>query len=234
MGVFNFKEFSVVDDHTPMKVGMDAVMLGAWADGSMAKRALDVGTGCGILTFMLALRFPQLQITGIDIHPGAIEDAEKNLRSFPHPGKIEFLEENFLDHRTATKYDLIISNPPFFLPTKKSGDTGRDLARFSDALPHELFLKKSATLLSEEGKMAVIIPRHRMEEFSQHAKSYGLFPAKILMVKHFPESQPKRVLMELHHQRIDNPIREELIIMDKEKRYTAEYRNLTDRFYLDF
>ena len=233
---FIFKQFEVQQDRCAMKIGTDGVLLGAWADiQENTNSILDIGTGTGVIALMVAQRSSAQLIDALEIDENAYEQAVENFeqsdwgdRLFCYHAEFgEFVEEM----QDEEKYDLIISNPPFYNSDYKTTSEERDIARFQDALPFELLLEGSTYLLSENGKLAVIIPKNQEEYFLDVAKNFGLFPEKITYVKGSPTTEIKRCLILLNL----NPTKtakDELIIEHDRHQYTKEYQNLVSPFYL--
>lgn len=217
-----------------MKIGTDGVLLGAWASiQHQPETILDIGTGTGILALMLAQRSTAHTIEALEIDDDAFEQAAENFENSPwadrlfcyHAGFIEFVEE--IDEQ----YDLIISNPPFYVENYKTDNSKRDLARFTDALPFEHLLYGTAKLLSKNGKAAFIIPYTEENNFIAIAAKVKLYPNTIVRVKGAPNSNLKRSLLEFSFQQ--TPITStELIIETSRHQYTDAYTSLTKNFYL--
>lgn len=231
---FNFKQFHVNQDRCAMKIGTDGVLLGAWTPLiNNPFNVLDIGTGTGILSLMLAQRSNAEQIDAIEIDEDAYEQCVENFEASPwgdklfcfHAGLDEFVDE------PEDEYDLIISNPPFYTDDYKSDNTSRDLARFEDALPFEELIEAAALLLSDNGIFSVIIPFKEEERFVSMCKELDLFPLKITRVKGTPTSEIKRSLLAFC--RIEQTaLIDELVIEISRHNYTPEYIKLTKDFYL--
>lgn len=233
---FVFKQFKVSQNRCAMKIGTDGVLLGAWANIKQNPfSVLDIGSGTGIIGLMLAQRCNAEIIDAIEIDDEAYEQCVDNFELSPwgdrlfcyHATLKEFVDE------IEDKYDLIISNPPFYSENYKTDNTQRDLARFQDALPFEHLLESVSTLLTEDGKFAVIIPFKEEINFIDLASKAKLFPNKILHVKGNPDSEIKRSLLEFSFCESKDKInRKELIIETGRHQYTEDYINLTKDFYL--
>ena len=231
---FTFKQFSVNQDRCAMKIGTDGVLLGAWTPlTNNPYNVLDIGTGTGILSLMLAQRSNAEQIDAIEIDEDAYEQCVENFEASPwgdklfcfHAGLDEFVDE------PEEEYDLIISNPPFYTDDYKSDNTSRDLARFEDALPFEELIEAAALLLSDNGIFSVIIPYKEEERFVSLCKELDLFPLKITRVKGTPTSEIKRSLLAFCRME-QIPLIDELVIEISRHIYTSEYIELTKEFYL--
>ena len=231
---FAFKEFSVNQDRCAMKIGTDGVLLGAWATiNHNPFSILDIGTGTGILSLMLAQRSHAETIEAIEIDDAAFEQAAGNFEDSPwgdrifcyHAGFNEFVEE------IDDKYDLIVSNPPFYSEDYKTDNPQRDLARFTDALPFEHLLHGTAKLLDDNGKTSFIIPFSEETNFISLAEKMNLYPNRITRVKGSNTSETKRSLLEFSFTKTTIDF-SELIIETGRHQYTEDYINLTKDFYL--
>lgn len=241
MKQFKFKEFAINQDRCAMKIGTDSVLLGAWASiDSNPYSILDIGAGTGILALMMAQRSGAALIDAIEIDDAAYEQCVDNFESSPwgdrlfcyHAALDEFVEElSEDDSEDIEKYDLIISNPPFYSDTYKSHNNQRDLARFVDAMPFRQLLESVSELLAPEGKFSVVVPFSEEKEFIVLASKEHLYPNRILRVKGTPQSEIKRSLLEFSFRETSvNP--EELIIETSRHQYTEDYIALTKDFYL--
>ncbi|MFL9831174.1 methyltransferase [Flavobacterium sp. ST-87] len=233
--MFSFKQFSVEQDRTAMKIGTDGVLLGAWTPiENYPFNILDIGAGTGIIALMLAQRSTAEQIDALEIDEDAYEQATDNFENSPwndrlfcfHAGLDEFVEE------PEDEYDLIVSNPPFYSEDYKSTNEQRDLARFQDAMPFEDLVEAAALLLSENGIFSVIIPFKEEEKFLALAHEHELHPLKITHVKGTPTSEIKRSLLAFSRNEVPNFPIDELIIETARHQYTTEYIELTKDFYL--
>ena len=235
MSIFQFKQFAVNQDQCAMKIGTDGVLLGAWVPiDTRPNSILDIGTGTGIIALMLAQRCDAHQIDALEIDENAYEQAVDNFESSPwsdrlfcfHAGLDEFVEE------PEDEYDLIVSNPPFYVEDYRSDNAQRDLARFQEAMPFEDLVEAAALLLSENGVFAVIIPFKEEENFLALAKEYELFPIKITRVKGTHETQIVRSLLAFRRYELAVLTADELVIEINRHEYTDDYIALTKDFYL--
>ena len=235
MSVFQFKQFSVNQDQTAMKIGTDGVLLGAWTPlENNPKSVLDIGTGTGIIALMLAQRSNAEQIDALEIDESAYEQAVENFESSPwsdrlfcfHAGLDEFVEE------PEDEYDLIVSNPPFFSEDFRSENEQRDLARFQEAMPFEEIVEAADLLLSENGIFSVIIPFNEEDRFIELCAEVELFPIKVTRVKGAPNNKIIRSLLAFKRYELSVLTSDELVIEISRHEYTPEYISLTKDFYL--
>ncbi|GAA4275547.1 methyltransferase [Aquimarina mytili] len=217
-----------------MKIGTDGVLLGAWTPISDTTNSiLDIGTGTGVIALMAAQRSGAEIIDALEIDTEAYEQAVDNFEASPwgdrlfcyHASFQEFFEE------IEDPYDLLISNPPFYAEDYKTSDEQRDMARFQDALPFEHLFIGASRLLSNQGKLAMIIPFKEEERSIEIAEQLQLYPQKITRVKGNTTSEIKRSLLLFGFNQIECEI-DELVIENSRHVYTKEYMDLTKDFYI--
>ncbi len=233
---FRFKEFTIQQDKTAMKVGTDGVLLGAWVElDENTINALDIGTGTGVIALQIAQKSEIETIDALEIEGNAFEQAVGNFensdwsdRLFCYHASIqEFVDE------IDDKYDLIISNPPFYNDTFKKLEQKRATARHTKSLSFEELLSATAKLLTPKGTCAFILPFHEESKFLSIAKKSNLYPKRILRVKGNAKTDYKRVLIQFSFTKT-NPKIENLVIELERDVYTKEYKNLLKDFYLKF
>ena len=233
---FQFKQFSIAQDRCAMKIGTDGVLLGGWSSQHKSPYSiLDVGTGTGVISLMLAQRFPDAQIEAIEIDENAFEQCVQNFENSDWGDRLFCYHASFQEYFQEVddeKYDLIISNPPFFKPHQKSGNEQRDLARFEDALPFEHLVYGASKLLDDHGTFAVVIPFTEEKQFIKLANKVHLQPQKITRVRGHKNADIVRSLIELGFEK-QTPVIDELIIEIDRHVYTEAYKNLLDEFYLN-
>ena len=235
--LFKFKEFSIHQDKTAMKIGTDAVLLGAWVFlENEIDSILDVGSGTGIIALMLAQRSFALTIDAVEIDNDAYEQTVTNFENSNWGDRLYCYHssfQNFADEiaEEDETYDLIISNPPFYTDEFESENDARNKARFTSSLSFNELLKGVSKILSKKGKFAVIIPFKEEQVFVELAKENNLFLNRVCHVKGNPSSAFKRSLLEFSFED-KKLIKENLTIEIKRHQYTEEYINLTKDFYL--
>jgi len=231
---FQFKEFTIHQDKTAMKVGTDGVLLGAWVDISdQPNSILDIGTGTGLIALQLAQRSDCELIDALEIEPNAYEQAVDNFENSGWSDRL-FCYHASVQEFTAEmeeKYDLIISNPPFYNDTFKKVEQKRAIARHTKTLTFNELLSATAKLLSTNGSCAFIIPFHEEKKFMEIAKESKLYPSKITRVRGNINTEFKRTLIQLNFLNTTPKI-DKLAIEIERHVYTDAYQYLVKDFYL--
>ena len=233
-----------------MKVGTDGVLLGAWCDVDNANYTLDIGCGTGLIALMLAQKNKKLKIDAVEISAESAKEAEENVQNSPFKEQISVFCDSIQNFATKStkKYDLIVSNPPFFVDSMKCPNEKRSLARHATTLPYCDLLSAAEKLLSANGSLSVILPEEQSENFINSAKNHNLFLTKQTDVFSTPKSKCHRRLMRLSPTPHPSPkgrgefspfgeVRDgsnKLIIENSRHKYTDEYIALTKDFYLKF
>lgn len=230
MKPFLFKQFAIHQDKTAMKVGTDGVLLGAWVEVKQVKKILDIGTGTGLIALMLAQRCENAKIDALEIDNSAFKQAKYNCSISKWKEYLKVFFGSFQDYTTDTKYDLIVSNPPFF-DSIKTISSNREQARQMASLSFEYLIERSATLLSATGELALILPYDTKEKICALAAQSKLYAYRIYTVKGSITSKPKRILIQFS--KVQKPcITTELIIEISRHNYTSDYISLVKDFYL--
>lgn len=228
---FQFKQFTVWHDRCAMKVGTDGVLLGAWAPVENYKRILDVGAGTGLISLQLAQRNAQADITAIEIDEAAAAQACENVVRSPWADRIHVVCCDFRNFQSETRFDLVVSNPPYFMDALKCPGEQRRLARHTDELNYELLFHRSANLLQEQGSVSIIIPAEVEKNVIDTAWKYKLFPHSRLRVYTKPGKPCRRVLLSFGFGEKECADKE-LCIETVHHQYTSQYIALTKDFYL--
>ena len=231
---FQFKQFTIWHDKCAMKVSTDGVLLGAWTDVQDASRILDAGTGSGLIAIMLAQRcHPNAHICAVEIDKDAAAQARENVHRSPWKNRIEIVEKDFREYAPAKKFDLIVSNPPYFANSLACPDVQRNMARHDTSLSYEELLNKVDELLTENGKFNVVIPTDSVSAFTDTASiGFSLYPLKQVDVTTKAGKRPKRTLI-CFSRRYCPCNTKELVIEAPGPRYSDEYIRLTSPYYLN-
>ncbi|MFI3261967.1 MAG: methyltransferase [Rikenellaceae bacterium] len=219
-----------------MKVGTDGVLIGAWANCEQRKRMLDVGAGTGVISLMIAQRNPDVIIDAVEIDKDAAEQMTDNFEISQWSNRLNVANATFQNfaHSSTVTYDLIISNPPYFLNSLKNMELKKTVARHAELLPYEDLIEGVIKLLSEDGLFSAIFPYEEANLFVAMAALKGLYCVRRLDVRGRSRKPVKRVLLEFSKNKVE-PNFDEMIIEEGERHsYTEKYKNLTKDFYLKF
>ena len=235
---FYFKEFTIDQDKTAMKVGTDAVLLGAWCSlETCPDTILDVGSGTGLVSLMLAQRSDAETIDAVEIDPNAYEQSVANFEKSDWSDRLFCYHCSYQDFSEEMKeedeeYDLIISNPPFYNDNFETNDTSRNTARFTSALSFKELLESTSKILSDSGVFTIIIPFKEEVTFVSLAGKYKLFLNRVCRVRGTDNSETKRSMLEFSFHLKE--LEETTIVIEKGRHeYTKEYVSLTKDFYLN-
>lgn len=232
---FKFKQFVINQDKTVFKVGTDGVLLGACAESSGAKRILDIGTGTGLIALMAAQR-SDAEIVAIEPEEGSYGQASENIKLSKWSERIRIFNVTFEDFYMGTddKFDVIISNPPYFRNSLENPDHLKSATRHSVSLTSAGILEGAEKLLECDGSLQLILPYEEGTLFIAEAMERGFFVNRIINVIPVPEGEIKRLIMKF--ERISKPLYEKYITIETGIRhhYTEEYKEITRDFYLRF
>lgn len=216
-----------------MKVGIDGVLLGVWVSIDKAKQILDIGTGTGLIALMLAQR-SESNVIAIDIDRDAILQAKENIKNSPWMERLRVYEFS-LQEFVATSpglFDLIVSNPPYFVNSLKAPSQSRTTARHTDSLTHQELIENAMKLLNPDGRICIILPVNEGLQCVAFAQSKGLYCTKQVNV--FPKQgvAAKRLLLEFSF--IPSPMKVSELTIEAEERhqYSPEFTELAKDFYL--
>ena len=227
---FQFKQFTVRQQLCAMKVGTDGVLLGAWAAGGT--RILDVGTGTGLVALMMAQRFPQAQVTGIDIDTGAVRQATENAMESPFKDRITILQADVTMMEDADGFDAIVCNPPFFDHSLTCPDQQRTEARHTVSLSYRQLMESAFRLLKNEGQLSVIIPADCRSRLESEAHLTGFFISRVCSIQTTPRKNPKRYMIEFRKQPVKEIDTECGIIELSPQERSPWYQQLINEFYI--
>lgn len=228
MKSFKFKQFVVAQNQEVFRVGTDAVLLGALSNCANARNILEVGTGTGIVSLMLAQRNLSAEILAIDINEKAVELAKENFQNSPFSERMEVENKDFKFFSSEAKWDMIACNPPYF---EKMETSQKDvLARQQVELNFEQLIKKVVENLSSQGLFSVIIPKNSERFFTQKCEDLGLEIQRRVDVKGSFQSEIKRCVLEYSFVPMDF-VQEELVVEKAPRKYSEAYLELTKDFH---
>ncbi len=232
---FQFKQFTVYQEHCAMKVCTDACLFGAWLANKINSfpshnmHALDIGTGTGLLSLMLAQEFNGT-IDAIELDENAAEQAAENFSRSPWSEKLTVLKGDVRELSEKYRYDFIFSNPPFFKDDLKSEDANRNLALHSSMLTLTDLIKVIKKHLHTNGKFALLLPYHRMQEFIQIAEAGGFYVEEIVQVKQTPKHGYFRAMLLFNTVPVSLATAD--IIIKEADQYTSAFTSLLKNYYL--
>ncbi|MCG7535338.1 methyltransferase [Pseudoalteromonas sp. OOF1S-7] len=230
MAGFAFKQFTVAQSRSAMKVSTDGVLFGAWVDVAGVQRMLDIGTGTGLLSLMCKQRAPALTIDAVEIDAQACLDAKDNIHASPWQG-ICIHQSPIQTFVSDQPYDLVISNPPYFNYSLKGPDTARNTARHTDSLSFVQLIEAFFRHSDEAGRLAVILPTQEGHEFVALAELRGLHLARRCDVSMTPDKPVSRLMLEFHRNDTTQEL-QSLCVRNKVGEYSAAFADLCCDFYL--
>ena len=229
---FRFRQFTVEDGHSALRVGTDAMLLGSWANPGMSKKILDIGTGCGVLALMMAQK-SEATIEAVEIDQPSVIEAGNNFSNSPWPSRISIINDSIqaFSGKMPSDYGFIITNPPYFSNTLKSPNSRSNHTRHDDGLNFSELVQIVNRLLDSDGCFALILPSQQAEKFQLLCTENGLYPSRRLTICTKPATSPKRTVMEFKKIKTLHPESRELIILDRKGSFTMEYLSLTKEFH---
>ncbi|MFR9504175.1 MAG: methyltransferase [Rikenellaceae bacterium] len=232
--MFKFKQFIIHQDKTPMKVGTDGVLLGAWARIKPTdEHILDIGCGTGLIALMMAQR-SDATVDAVEIDLNSAEQARENITLSPWSNRINIHNVNIVNFNQNFKYDLIVSNPPFFSDSLLPPNKGRTTARHTVSLTFQELIHSVIRLLADNGRFVIILPTNESKEFERLSKGL-LFTSRRYLISSSVGSDCKRVITEYKLKESTTFKDENLAIREASSdEYTQEYKSLTADFYLKF
>lgn len=231
---FQFKQMRIHQDRCAMKVSTDACIQGAWTPlNSSVKQVLDIGTGTGLLSLMLAQQNNNLSIDALEIDEHAAAQAQENIDSTAFCKQINVKNVDAVNFCSDTKYDLIICNPPFFTKSLTGPDEKRNVARHNDSLSQQDLAKTISGNLAQDGYASILLPLTEFDLWQNHAKAKGLFTSKTLLIKPFEHSKPNRIIIICAKNECHDMGEETLVIYQAQKIYTDAFTELMRPYYLN-
>jgi tRNA1Val (adenine37-N6)-methyltransferase len=231
---FSFKEFTIYQDKSAFRVGTDGVLLGAAAEVSDKKMILDIGCGTGLISIMLAQR-SQASIVSIEPDEESFKQAVENVRICKWNKRITVLNTDLQSYDPGgIKFDLIVSNPPYFSDSLKNPDPRKSAARHNDNLTSQELLEHVAMLLEKNGCFQVIMPYVEGNVLVAEAQQFGLYCIDILKIRPLPTSEVRRLILTFSAERMKATERFLTIEKGARHQFTDEYISLTKDFYLKF
>ncbi|MBL0626688.1 tRNA1(Val) (adenine(37)-N6)-methyltransferase [Aeromonas jandaei] len=228
---FTFKQFHINHDRCAMKVGTDGILLGAWAPVEQARRVLDIGSGSGLIALMLAQRSrSDCHIDGVELDSDAVIQARENVAASPWADRVTITESAVQGYQ-ADPYDLIVSNPPYFVAGQSFSDPARAMARHTGALDSHALLAACGRLLAPNGEVALVLPTAMADEILCISADYDLHGICYTAVITREGKEANRVLLRLGRG-LNRCERGDIVIHSADGAYSDRYIQLTSPFYL--
>ncbi len=230
---FQFKQFSVEDNKSTMKVGTDAVLLGAWTKIQNTKTILEIGTGSGVISIMLAQR-SEVKIEAIDIDKSSVNQASDNFKISPwnkHLAAKHFSLKEFIIE-SKNQYDLIVSNPPFFIDSLKSPNKNKTRSKHTDELSYSDLIQGLIHFLSPQGRACLILPFTESKSFINLARLENIYLNKQLLIKPKKSKQANRILMEFSFSKTTLE-KDEIYLRKADNSFSDKYKNMSKDYYLN-
>lgn len=229
--LFHLKQFSLFHHRSSMKVGTDSLLLGIWTPINDSERILDIGTGCGILALLMAARSNSL-IDAVELDEASWVEAQDNFSVAIFSKRLSAIHDDFNHYaeNTSQKYDLIVSNPPYFINDMRSTEKTRSNARHGDSLNYVQLCNGVTNLLKKDGRFCLVLPYEESKTFIAIANNNGLHLNRKLIV--FPKrgSQPNRINLELSFQPSSEVISDIFVIREETNQFSKQYI----RFFNDY
>lgn len=232
--IFQFKQFTVDQQDCPMRINTDGVILGAHAYADSPKHILDIGTGTGVIALMLAQRFEQATVTGVEIDELAAHTALENFKASPFVDRLELVNSDIFLWTPAVKYDLIVSNPPFYINSLHNPDARRKTAKHTDVRFFEGLLDFVALHLNSTGKLQIIVPVELKDILASMAASKGLHLLEELKIRSFDDAEPIRLILSFTKMQGVDFASEDFVIYKDRGQHSEAYRQLLKPFFLAF
>ncbi|MEO5649914.1 MAG: methyltransferase [Ginsengibacter sp.] len=233
---FQFKQFKIEQEKSSMKVCTDSCLFGAWVAHKIEKKiinpssVLDIGAGTGLLSLMLAQKSNAI-IHAVEIEENSFEQAKENFASSPWHQRMRAFHQDIKEWENKLKYDLIISNPPFYENDLKSNHANKNLAKHHDGLTLKELIQSIKNNMSGNGNFATLLPYHRVAGFADAAMENGFYVQEELLVKQNPKHSFFRGIL-LFGKKEKSKIHYELTIKNEQGKYTNEFQELLKDYYL--
>ena len=229
---FQFKQFTIQQDKSAMKVCTDSCIFGAWSVKHLngVQKILDVGTGTGLLSLMLAQK-SESRIDSIELDHDSAAQAMENITASPWSARIRLLEGNVLHYPLPTDYDFIISNPPFFESDLRSPVEKKNKAKHNETLTLDELIVVISKHLKITGTFSILLPYHRNDYFENLAMTNGFFLREKLTVRQTATHQPFRSICLFGFQKPETMDSKELVIKNENGKYTREFVELMSDYY---
>ena len=232
MSVFRFKYFDVIQEKNALKVGTDSMLLGSFINSTNRKYGLDLGSGTGVLSLMVAQKNPEIQIDAIELDFEGAKECQDNFQNSSFRHRLNSECGNYFDFQFKRKYDLIFSNPPYYLDSLPSKVQSTNDAKHSNVESCALLFELIYKTISKDGTFWLIVPFANRETILEIAEQNLFFPKEIIQI-HSKSSIPDVRIIFCFHLSKTIPIIRNFIIRDENGSYSKAYRELTSDYHWD-
>ena len=230
---FHFKQFSLYHHKSSMKIGTDAILLGVWTDVQYSKTVLDIGSGSGIISLLIACR-SNAMVDAVEIDSASVKESRENFKNSDFSERLSVVQTNFIDYVKTCKreYDLIISNPPFFSNSYKPKEQQRKDARHTETLSFEQLCDGVSKMLKPKGKFCVVIPQNERIKFLEVASLFNLYLQKQLSIHPKRKQTANRFNLQLGFEIPSEVQKESIDIRENDLTFTPQFVNLLKDYYI--
>ena len=231
---FFFKKFGLFHHRSTMKIGTDAIILGRWVEVSENDDVLDIGTGCGLLPLMLAQKGIK-SADAVEIDDESCEEAAQNFANSAWNSRLSAINNDVKDYaaKCSKKYDLIVSNPPFYFGDNIPEKAKKGLARHTNTLSYKDLLQSVKKMLKPDGRFALVLPAIESKTFLKEAENQGFFLKKEMKIVPIEGKEPNRINMQLVVNQVDKVETETFVLRNQDHSFTKDYKDFLKDFYLD-
>lgn len=234
MNVFRFKQFAVDQQDCAMKINTDGVLLGAMAIGQEKGNILDIGTGTGVIALMMAQRYGQASLTGVELDHASAERARQNAAESPFADRVSIVHSAFQDFLPPGPVDLLVSNPPFYTDSLRNPDNRKGQARHTDRQFFADLLRYAEKHLSNRGAIELVLPTSLADEVATMAVGYGLYLTNVTRVSSFEDSEVIRQIVRFERQEPPKVVNQTFVIYEAKGQYSQQYKETLKPFFLAF
>ena len=231
---FFFKRFALFHHRSTMKIGTDAILLARWVDVSPDDEVLDIGTGCGLIPLMLSQKGIK-SADAVEIDRESCEEAAQNFSNSAWKSRLSAIHTDIKSYsgKCEKKYDLIVSNPPFFFGDNIPEKAKKGLARHTNTLSYNDLLVSVKRLLKPDGRFALVLPARESVTFLKEAENQGFYLQKLMKIVPIEGREPNRINMQLVVNQVNDAVEETFVLRHADHSFTVEYKDFLKDFYLD-
>ncbi|OYD43942.1 tRNA1(Val) (adenine(37)-N6)-methyltransferase [Sphingobacterium cellulitidis] len=231
--IFQFKEFSVNQEHCAMRINTDGVLLAALTESDRAEQILDIGTGTGVIALMLAQKFTAAEIWAVEIDQQTAARAKENFENSPFKNHLNIVNSDIFHWKTDLKFNLIVTNPPFYINSLHNPDPRKKVAKHADVEFFKGMFEFAGNRLSEDGKLQIIVPVELLGFMVEQGKLNGLNLCKQIDIQSFVDSEPFRCILSFERQQ-KTLTKNSFVIYQERSQYSDAYKQILKPYFLAF